>query len=383
MATGSSISRLGRRTAALPLGMVLALVFASCGGQAPVGQQASGRASSGSAAAVSLAGQPTEDPCGSFAKIATAAAAAAGRPWAWSPTPTNGTTAGNHDGELFLCQGFLHAPGSAVEPEADNALVVSVTVYPASNRANKSCPPSGHLSALTHLADLEAQTKGPVIACGDETAHSLLAQDFSWTAGIGAGGTTTAQQGADFLDDQTKQQMVVDWLLAIHFDGRSIPKSRKLAAVQPAGHLTNEDANRFLASDPCRLVPQAVVEHALGVRVAPNPENLGCDYVGNEGTLTLNTVMGFQKRTAASEQYLRERVAEPGARPLQVGELGILAPPHLGVANTKELVFADARFLVVIEVQYDPRSSRFGRDPRADDALLLRFGHSVEDALSR
>jgi hypothetical protein len=317
----------------------------------------------------------------------TAAAAAAGHPWIWSPTPEDGSLAGNEENQTFICQGFLHSPSSAVDPEANNVVQAAVTVSPTSAGSAKECPPSGHLGDLERLEELEVQVGGAIEACGGPNAHSLLAQDLHWTAGVTANGDSTPHQGAAFLDDQTKQQMAVDWLLAIDFDGKSIPEAadRTSGGAEATKHLTAGEAESLLAEEPCDLVPAAVVEGSLGVSVAPNSLNLGCDYVGDEGSLELDSSISFSKRSGSGEKYLRELAAQPGSHGVSVGELGVINPPQ-AVGSKYTMIgvsFVDARFLVLAGITYDRRSAKFGQDPSADSALLVRYGNEIEAALSR
>jgi hypothetical protein len=372
--------------ALLVLGSLLSIV--GCGSQSQGGQ--GGDSTTQLPASVSTASSATANPadaCGRFGEIITAAAAAAGHPWTWSPTPEDDSLAENADSQTFICQGFLHSPSSAVEPEADNAIQASVTVSPTSAGAAEECPPYGHLADLEGLDELEERVGGAVGACGGIDAHSLLAEDQHWTAGITADGDSTPNQGAAFLNDQTKQQMAVDWLLAIDFNGKSIPEApdRASSQAEPTEHLTDAEADALLAEEPCELVPAVVVERSLEVRVAANPLNLGCDYVGNEGSLELNSSIAFSKRSASGEKYLKELAAMPGSQGAPAGELGVISPPQETgpKATTIGVSFVDARYLVLVGITYDHRSARFGRDPAADNALLIRYGDEIEAALSR
>ncbi len=365
----------------------VALALAGCGGQS---QGAAGSTSPPASPSASAAGggrKSTADACALFGEIATAAAAAAGHPWSWSPTPEDGSLAGNAEDQTFICQGFLHSPSSAVDPESNNVVQAAVTVSPTSAGSARECPPSGHLGDLEGMEELEAQVGGAIEACGGPGSHSLLAENLHWTAGVTANGDSTPHQGGAFLDDQTKQQMSVDWLLAINFDGKSIPEApdRASGGAEPTKHLTDAEAESLLAEEPCDLVPTTVVEHSLGVRVAPNPLNLGCDYVGEEGSLQLDSSISFSKRSSSGEKYLRELAAQPGSHQVSVGELGVVIPPQaVGAKYTMIGVsFVDARFLVLVGITYDHRSAKFGQDPSADTALLVRYGNEIEAALSR
>jgi hypothetical protein len=68
-----------------------------------------------------------------------------------------------------------------------------------------------------------------------------------------------------------------------------------------------------------------------------------------------------------------------------VGELGVINPPQATgpKATTIGVSFVDVRYLVLVGITYDHRSARFGKDPAADNALLIRYGDEIEAALSR
>jgi hypothetical protein len=183
------------------------------------------------------------------------------------------------------------------------------------------------------------------------------------------GQSTVADQGINLVPEASHLQVLVDWLEAIRFDGRTLPReaAQKTNSATVKGHLTTEEFNSIIAQNACRLVPVAVVEHSIPGTFTAAASSIACSYP--EGSGETGVTIGYGLRTSSSVQQINAQMA--GGSQVAVGDYGMV------FVNRQEhgvvLEFVDQRFFVQIEAAI----------PGVSSAQVTALARAVEAILSR
>ncbi|MCW3032510.1 MAG: hypothetical protein JWM60_855 [Solirubrobacterales bacterium] len=333
--------------------------------------------------------------CTTFGRTVEAATAAAGRKWTWSLIPGGEMRTAGSDFSQFICKGFLHDPSRTVNAEASNDVSGVIGVSSGPGAAENVCPITVPLEMNAMAEQLERQVAGPVSACGDKGSSTgknlnigVASASSDWAAHASAFEPSEPGQGGSFLSEADLQRVTIEWLLAINFDGKTLPASshRQAPSTSTAGspqHLTTAQAYNLLATEPCSLIPPSLAERALNHKVNPAPERLGCSYYA---TATLSSLVTFFKHTSQNERFFLEEIAPAQqykvVQESSIGEHGTLLflPQEPGTSFAVEaFAFTDQRFVVKGTITYPAGSTDFG--PKASHQNLIAFAKAVAAAI--
>jgi len=171
----------------------------------------------------------------------------------------------------------------------------------------------------------------------------------------------------NLLPGASRLQVLVDWLLAIRFDGRTLPalSAPPASTSQGQGHLTTEDFNTIIAQDACKLVPVSVVQQSFQGSFTAPASSAVCIYETSGGS---QIVIGYGMRTASSVQMINASTA--GGSQIAVGDYGMV---DVADQEHARLDFVDKRFYVEMTATYPGISStQFTGLARAVEIILSR-----------